>query len=147
MRYICDKCGCKCNFASNGGELPTTCPYGKAECAWEKCQPLLFEKDDKWRHPYYDDEEYIANLDDEQKNEIIRNHFDCHMQDGCPCFLDKDYKCEEWKAYCHLTGSDGSDFEFDDCWFRSNEHRCLTDYVLWKMKNGKGKGKGNSEKD
>ena len=131
--YSCCACDGRCLVKCNG--KPCACICGKPlEPSWREVRSPEFEKDDPWRHPYYDDDEYIANLTEAQKDEIVRNHFDCRMRNGCPCFLDPDYKCREWKAFCELTGSDGSDFEFDDCWFRSNEHRCLTDYVLWKMK-------------
>jgi len=78
-----------------------------------------------------DDETYIAWLSDEQKNAIIRNHFDCIMKGGCPCAVDNEYKCDEWEAYCRFYNCDGSDFDYADCMFRSSQHRCLTDYVLW----------------
>ena len=135
-RYVCDACGKNCKVCSCEDFAPLVCMYSfGVHPNWRKDGESSFEKDDEWRSPYVDDEEYISKLTDEEKNEIIRNHFDCRMDKGCPCYLDPDYKCEEWKAYCKLTGSDGSDFEFDDCWFRSNEHRCLTDYVLWKLRN------------
>lgn len=96
----------------------------------------IYEKDDEWRRRFADDDEFISGLTDGEKDAIIRSHFDCRMKGGCPCWLDKDYRCAEFKAFCELTGSDGSDFEFDDCRFRTNEHRCLTDYVLWKYRGG-----------
>ena len=131
--YSCDACGGKCLAMGEG--TPTMCLYSKGvQPRWMKVVRAVFDNDDPFRKPYIDDEKYIASLTDEQKNEIVRNHLDCRMSNGCPCFTDKDYKCMEWKAFCELTGSDGSDFEFDDCWFRSNEHRCLTDYVLWRIK-------------
>lgn len=97
----------------------------------------IFEKDDPWRQPYINDDEFIENLTEEEKVAIIKNHFDCKMKDGCPCYMDKDYKCKEWRAFCELTNEDGSEFDFADCWFRSNEHRCLTEYIVWKLKNKK----------
>lgn len=140
-KYVCDACGTPCVIiVSNTWDslpCPGRCVYEDDEDItpnWREEDSNEYEKDDEWRQPYPNDDEYMSKLTDEEKNEIIRNHFDCKMKGGCPCYLDKDYKCEEWQAYCKLTGSDGSDFEFDDCWFRSNEHRCLTNYILWKMK-------------
>ena len=145
--YVCDACARKCRVMLKDADNPIACLYDSSlNPEWKKDDKPEFEKDDQWRQPYYDDDEYIEKLTDEQKTEIIKNHFDCKMQAGCPCFLDSEYKCAEWKAYCELTGSDGSDFEFDDCWFRSNEHRCLTDYVLWKMKRDKNERRKIEEK-
>lgn len=136
-RYVCTSCARRCTMLVSGSNHPTACAFGKDKTNWNRPNDLTFEKDDPWRSPYVTDDEYIAKLTEEQKNEIIRNHFDCKMTDGCPFLLDKDYKCEEWKAFCKLTETDGSEFDEADCMFRCNEHRCLTDYVLWKMKNGK----------
>ena len=146
--FVCEACSRKCKVCMRESDSPVACVFDSSlNPEWRKEDKPEFEKDDPWRQPYCDDDEYIKRLTDEQKDEIIRNHFDCRMQSGCPCFLDKEYKCEEWKAYCHLTGSDGSDFEFDDCWFRSNEHRCLTDYVLWKMKKRDEDGKRDRKQE
>ena len=146
-KYVCDACGTPCVFVVSNTwrslPAPKRCPYRDDEDIvpnWREEASPVFEKDDEWRQPYVDDDECVARLTDAQKDAIVRNHLDCRMDRGCPCYHDPDYKCEEWRAYCQLTGSDGSDFEFDDCWFRSNGHRCLTDYVLWKL--GKSEKKG-----
>ena len=133
--YSCTACGNRCVITTGNVFAPSTCPYQFCVEAHWKETGNEFDKDDEWRHPFADDDEYIAGLTDNEKDEIVRSHFDCRMKGGCPCLLDPEYKCSEWRAFCELTGSDGSDFEFDDCWFRSNEHRCLTDYVLWKHRN------------
>ena len=133
--YACSACGGRCVMETGNGFAPLTCPYRFCVEAHWKETGNEFDKDDEWRHSFADDDEYVAGLTEEEKNEIVKNHFDCRMKGGCPCLADKEYFCNEYMAYCKLTGSDGSDFDYDDCWFRCNEHRCLTDYVLWKHRN------------
>ena len=95
-----------------------------------------YEREDDLRVSWPDDETCLKNLTSEEKDAIIRSHFDCKMKEGCPCMEDREYECSEFKAFCKLTKSDGSEFDFLDCMFRTNEHRCLTDYILWKFHRG-----------
>lgn len=135
-KYVCDGCGERCAYlVSNGSFRPWLCPCGKAfRPKWTKVETPKYRLYDEWRWGFYDDDEFIAKLADWEKDAIVRNHFDCETEDGCPCMLDKEFRCMEFEAYCRLTGSDGSDFDYADCMFRCNMHRCLTEYVLWKRK-------------
>ena len=93
---------------------------------------VMYEKDDDWRMSWPDDDDYIKRLIPEEKDLIIKSLFDCKMKGGCPCMCDEEYECQEFKAFKKLTKTDGSEFDFIDCQFRTNEHRCLVDYILWK---------------
>ena len=136
-RYVCDACGTPCVLTVentfNAPSAPSRCAYQDdpdVKPNW-RLDGGVYEKDDEFRQGWADDGEYLQKMSAEEKDEVVRHHFDCRMQNGCPCLTVKGYECEEFRAYCSLTGSDGKDFDYADCMFRCDEHRCLTDYVRW----------------